>query len=258
MGLPATSQAEWAALLLDQDGVVSRRQALSLGWTTDQIQRHRRSGRWVRLHPGISFTFTGPVPWSSTVWAALLHAGPDAGGGDGPGPRRIQHWSRRRRRLADLGIAAPADHTGPAHGRVSATAEAAPSSLGARHHRRPGRESRPRWRADIADWNVRTACLRRSAASESQSEAGTGTPTSGMPTSGLVSSWKGCGGTAPRTVGGTACVTTPAWCMVTRCCGTTGVPSPADPARPRPRWLSCCDRGVGPAALTRARQRAAS
>jgi hypothetical protein len=78
MGLPATSEAEWAALLLDQDGVVSRRQALSLGWTTDQIQRHRRSGRWVRLHPGIYSTFTGPVPWSSTVWAALLHAGPDA------------------------------------------------------------------------------------------------------------------------------------------------------------------------------------
>jgi hypothetical protein len=78
MDLPPSARGAWSAVALGQDGVVSRRQALDLGWTTDQIQRHRRSGRWVLLHPGVYATFTGPLPWQSSVWAAVLHAGQDA------------------------------------------------------------------------------------------------------------------------------------------------------------------------------------
>lgn len=65
-------------LCLSQLGVVARQQAEATGWTEGQVNRHLASGRWRRLHRGVFVTHTGPVSWSARVWAAMLHAGPDA------------------------------------------------------------------------------------------------------------------------------------------------------------------------------------
>jgi hypothetical protein len=58
--------------------VVSRRQALACGLTDRQVDRLVRSGRWVRLYPGVFATHNGPLSAEARVWAALLVAGPDA------------------------------------------------------------------------------------------------------------------------------------------------------------------------------------
>jgi hypothetical protein len=76
--MASVPRSAWPETVEAQSGVVSRRQALACGWTSGQIQRHRRSGRWQLVHPGTYVTFTGPLPWTTLVWAALLHAGPDA------------------------------------------------------------------------------------------------------------------------------------------------------------------------------------
>lgn len=68
----------WTELLRLQRGAVSRQQALEHGWTPGRIDVQTRSGRWQRLHPGVFVTFTGPLPWTTQVWAGLLHAGSDA------------------------------------------------------------------------------------------------------------------------------------------------------------------------------------
>ena len=76
--LSEAMREQWSALLADQAGVVSRQQALQVGWTTDQIETHCRRGRWRRLHPGTYAAVTGELPWQAQLWAGLLHAGPSA------------------------------------------------------------------------------------------------------------------------------------------------------------------------------------
>ena len=61
-----------------QDGVLSRQQAVDGGVSPDTVRQHVRAGRWRRVHPGVYVTFTGPLPFRTRVWAALLHAGPAA------------------------------------------------------------------------------------------------------------------------------------------------------------------------------------
>ena len=68
----------WDQLVASQDAVVTRAQAVASGWTDGQVTRHLASGRWRRLHHGVFVTHTGPLVWSARLWAALLHAGPDA------------------------------------------------------------------------------------------------------------------------------------------------------------------------------------
>src|SRR6185437_14925385 len=68
----------WARLLDRQAAVVHRRQALELGWTPDRIKSQVRRGTWRTLYPGVYVTHTGPLDFTSRVWAALLHAGPPA------------------------------------------------------------------------------------------------------------------------------------------------------------------------------------
>jgi ribosomal protein S30 len=62
----------------EQAGVLSRRQALDVGMTPDQIQARLQSGRWQRLGTGTYATFDGPVHDEARVWAALLVVGPRA------------------------------------------------------------------------------------------------------------------------------------------------------------------------------------
>lgn len=62
-----------------QDGLVTRRQALTHGFTVDAL-RHAlgRGGRWQRIVKGVYATFTGPLQERHLVRAALLYAGPGA------------------------------------------------------------------------------------------------------------------------------------------------------------------------------------
>lgn len=62
-----------------QAGAVSRRQALDLGLTKAQIESRLAGERWQRSGlPGVYVTFTGPMPYLTRVWAALLYAGDGA------------------------------------------------------------------------------------------------------------------------------------------------------------------------------------
>ena len=83
-------------LLLDQSGVVSRRQLLGL----DGVQQHDIA-RWLRrrdlvpVHPGVYVDHTGEPTWLQQAWAAVLLCWPSALAGDsalraveGPGSTR--------------------------------------------------------------------------------------------------------------------------------------------------------------------------
>jgi hypothetical protein len=61
-----------------QHGAVSRPQLLEHGVTDRHVDRHLRARRWKRWHQGVYLTFTGPVPYTTRVWAALLYAGEGA------------------------------------------------------------------------------------------------------------------------------------------------------------------------------------
>jgi hypothetical protein len=67
-----------AELLVAQDGLLTRRQALDAG-LTDGALRHalRPDGPWRRLAPGVYVTVTGELTARQRVRAALLHAGPE-------------------------------------------------------------------------------------------------------------------------------------------------------------------------------------
>ncbi|MEO7745693.1 MAG: hypothetical protein ABIV05_05645 [Actinomycetota bacterium] len=72
------AQQSWRDRAAVQDGVLARYQALDGGMSPDVLRQHVRAGRWRRVHPGVYVTFTGPLPFRTRVWAALLHAGPRA------------------------------------------------------------------------------------------------------------------------------------------------------------------------------------
>jgi very-short-patch-repair endonuclease len=61
-----------------QDGVVTRAQALGMGFTPAAIRHHLRAGRWQRLARGAYATFSGPVPRGAHLWGAVLAAGAGA------------------------------------------------------------------------------------------------------------------------------------------------------------------------------------
>jgi hypothetical protein len=61
-----------------QAGAVSRRQLLSWGWTSEEIQGQVRAKRWRRVHRGVYLTATGPPAREAILWAALLAAGEGA------------------------------------------------------------------------------------------------------------------------------------------------------------------------------------
>ena len=65
-------------VVLSQDGVVTRRQALAAGLSKDAVRARLESGHWQRVKPGIYAVFTGELPRRAALWAAILQAGPDA------------------------------------------------------------------------------------------------------------------------------------------------------------------------------------
>jgi Transcriptional regulator, AbiEi antitoxin len=72
------------ALLDQQSGVISRRQAAENGLTGAAIDNQLRSGRWQRMRQGVYATFTGPPDRAAQLWAVVLRAGPDAA---------LSHWT---------------------------------------------------------------------------------------------------------------------------------------------------------------------
>ncbi|WP_425436998.1 type IV toxin-antitoxin system AbiEi family antitoxin domain-containing protein [Mycobacterium aquaticum] len=65
-------------LLRQQDGVISRRQALGAGLVQHDIRRLLRRNQWARVHAGVYIDHTGPLTWTQRAWAAVLYAAPAA------------------------------------------------------------------------------------------------------------------------------------------------------------------------------------
>lgn len=68
----------WASLATDQDGAITRRQLLGCGLSPSAVDWLARDRRWQRPSPGVYLTFTGPAPWRTLAWAAVLAAGSGA------------------------------------------------------------------------------------------------------------------------------------------------------------------------------------
>jgi very-short-patch-repair endonuclease len=68
----------WEEHTRRQHGVITRDQAVASGVTLGAIRRRLQAGKWRRLYPGVYVTFSGPVPRSAQLWAAVLRAGPGA------------------------------------------------------------------------------------------------------------------------------------------------------------------------------------
>jgi Transcriptional regulator, AbiEi antitoxin len=61
-----------------QAGVVTASQAARAGLSRTAVRSRVRTGRWQRLHQGVYATFSGEPSRASTLWAAVLYAGPGA------------------------------------------------------------------------------------------------------------------------------------------------------------------------------------
>jgi very-short-patch-repair endonuclease len=67
----------WQALLLEQENVVTRAQALALGWHRTAVE-HRLGRSWQRILPSVYLTVTGSPSWRQKAWAAVRYAGAQA------------------------------------------------------------------------------------------------------------------------------------------------------------------------------------
>ncbi|NYI44286.1 hypothetical protein BJ993_001366 [Nocardioides aromaticivorans] len=65
-------------ILADQDGVVSRRQALAAGLSANDVRRRLRRREWAVIHDGVYVDHTGPLTWRQRAWAAVLACWPAA------------------------------------------------------------------------------------------------------------------------------------------------------------------------------------
>jgi hypothetical protein len=61
-----------------QAAVIARRQGLDVGIDPGTMRTRVLSGRWQRLQWGVYAAFSGEPARETLLWAALLHAGPDA------------------------------------------------------------------------------------------------------------------------------------------------------------------------------------
>lgn len=84
-----------APLLLDQSGVVSRRQAMEAGLAPHDVARLLRRRELASVHPGVYVDHTGEPTWHQRAWAGVLLHWPAALAGqsalraaEGPGSRR--------------------------------------------------------------------------------------------------------------------------------------------------------------------------
>jgi hypothetical protein len=61
-----------------QAGAFTRAQAMAHGITDKVLLGRRRARQLQRVHTGVYVDFTGPLPWETRMWAALLSCGPGA------------------------------------------------------------------------------------------------------------------------------------------------------------------------------------
>lgn len=69
---------QMAAIFARQHGLITRADAVAAGATPEMIESRRRSGRWVRVAPGVYRLAGVPVTWRQRALAACLDAGPGA------------------------------------------------------------------------------------------------------------------------------------------------------------------------------------
>ncbi|HUR12892.1 MAG TPA: DUF559 domain-containing protein [Mycobacteriales bacterium] len=103
--------ALWQQLLAEQEGVVTRAQALDHGWHRAAIE-HRLARSWQRLLPAVYLAATGSPTWEQKAWAGVLLAGERAA---------LTSWSG----LAAWGLAEPGRevHVALPHSRQLAAVE---------------------------------------------------------------------------------------------------------------------------------------
>ena len=77
-GMSRDSYREWLMLLDAQCGIVDRRQALGLGFTSSRIQHRLRSGKWQCVYEGVYAAFSGRLSRDARLWAAVRRAGDGA------------------------------------------------------------------------------------------------------------------------------------------------------------------------------------
>jgi hypothetical protein len=79
MALVSAEPPVWSQeLLAIQGNAIARRQSASSGIDLRAMRRRVDSGRWQRLQWGVYAAFSGEPSRETTLWAALLRAGPDA------------------------------------------------------------------------------------------------------------------------------------------------------------------------------------
>lgn len=74
----APAPPSWSELLREQQGVISRAQALAAGLTRERWQWQLDSGRWRPLLPGVAVAHSGHVSEEELAWAAVLFGGPSS------------------------------------------------------------------------------------------------------------------------------------------------------------------------------------
>ena len=70
----ANGSLSWEAVAARQHGVLSRRQAISLGITRRQIDGFLKRGSWIRMLPGVYRAAAAPETWQQPLMAASLWA----------------------------------------------------------------------------------------------------------------------------------------------------------------------------------------
>ncbi|MFT4200364.1 hypothetical protein [Gordonia sp. (in: high G+C Gram-positive bacteria)] len=113
-------------ILALQDGVLTRVQALAGGLTEAELRTKLRR-EWVRLHPGVYITHTGPPTWRQRAWAAVAGLPQSA----------LSHQSA----LCAAGLGSP---SGPIHVAVGRKCHA-PDRPGVRIHRYARLEEHAWW-----------------------------------------------------------------------------------------------------------------
>jgi predicted transcriptional regulator of viral defense system len=76
--MPTDIPASLQSLARHQAGIITAQQALQHGLTRDVIRARLASGRWQRCYPGVLAVFSGQLPRSAQLWAAVTRVGPDA------------------------------------------------------------------------------------------------------------------------------------------------------------------------------------
>ncbi|MFF0340627.1 type IV toxin-antitoxin system AbiEi family antitoxin domain-containing protein [Kribbella sp. NPDC004875] len=75
-GAEESNDGSFVDLRRSQAGAFTRTQAMRCGISDKVLGRGVRARQLQRIHPGVYVDFTGPLPWETRVWCALLACGP--------------------------------------------------------------------------------------------------------------------------------------------------------------------------------------